>query len=123
MEVIASDKVSNKNPCVGCGACCAFFRVSFHWLECESAGGTVPDDDIEQLNHHMVAMKGTNKSNPRCVNLSGVIGKDSQCSKYETRSTSCRGFDASYENGVHEERCDKARIKHGLKPLTANDWL
>ena len=25
------------NPCLSCGACCAFFRASFHWLETTSA--------------------------------------------------------------------------------------
>ncbi|HGV2870196.1 TPA: YkgJ family cysteine cluster protein, partial [Escherichia coli] len=23
--------MSNLNPCMTCGACCAFFRVSFYW--------------------------------------------------------------------------------------------
>ncbi|HGC1012017.1 TPA: YkgJ family cysteine cluster protein, partial [Escherichia coli] len=23
--------MSNPNPCITCGACCAFFRVSFYW--------------------------------------------------------------------------------------------
>ncbi|EMK5322830.1 YkgJ family cysteine cluster protein, partial [Escherichia coli] len=25
--------MSNLNPCMTCGACCAFFRVSFYWAE------------------------------------------------------------------------------------------
>ncbi|EJT1381768.1 TPA: YkgJ family cysteine cluster protein, partial [Escherichia coli] len=23
--------MNNPNPCMTCGACCAFFRVSFYW--------------------------------------------------------------------------------------------
>ncbi|MBB8903342.1 YkgJ family cysteine cluster protein, partial [Escherichia coli] len=25
--------MSDLNPCITCGACCAFFRVSFYWAE------------------------------------------------------------------------------------------
>lgn len=87
-DIIVTSK--EKNPCVGCGACCAFFRVSFHWLEAQSAGGTVPDEDTVAITQpHLIAMKGIDTANdPRCVNLVGTIGKDSQCSKYETRSSS-----------------------------------
>ncbi|EDV84291.1 ferredoxin [Escherichia coli E22] len=27
---------------MACGACCAFFSVSFYWAEAGDAGGTVP---------------------------------------------------------------------------------
>ena len=31
------------HPCLTCGACCAYFRVSFHWSEADPAlGGRVP---------------------------------------------------------------------------------
>lgn len=122
-ELIVTSKT--KNPCVGCGACCAFFRVSFHWLETQSAGGTVPDEDTVAINQpHLIAMKGTDAAkDPRCVNLVGTIGKDSQCSKYETRSSSCRDFDGSYQFGIKEPRCDRARAKHGLRELTPTDWI
>jgi len=30
------------NPCLSCGACCAFFRASFHWLETAAAYGLPP---------------------------------------------------------------------------------
>lgn len=128
-EIITSDKIKRPvgqegNPCVGCGACCAYFRASFHWLECESGGGTVPDDTVVQISPHHVAMKGTEVSKtPYCVNLQGVIGQDAFCGGYATRSSSCRdGFPGSYQFGEHNERCDKARAKHGLRPLTAADW-
>ncbi|EEX7666747.1 YkgJ family cysteine cluster protein, partial [Escherichia coli] len=27
--------MNNPNPCMTCGACCAFFRVSFYWAEAD----------------------------------------------------------------------------------------
>lgn len=121
-NLIAID-VPKKNPCYGCGACCAFFRATFHWMECESAGGTVPDDTVVQITPHIVAMKGTEVAGaPYCINLAGEIGKTGHCGAYETRSSTCREFDASYQNGVHEPRCDKARIKHGLPVVEPEDW-
>lgn len=115
-------KSSHKNPCVGCGACCAYFRVSFHWSECKSSHGNVDDDKTSQVTPHRVAMKGTEGKNPRCVNLSGTVGVDSSCSDYTSRPTPCRDFDASYEKNIQSEGCDKARISHGLTPLTISDW-
>jgi len=119
-EIIAS----TKNPCVGCGACCAYFRATFHWMECESGGGTVPDDTVVKITPHIVAMKGTEVSGkPYCINLKGEIGKSGHCGGYETRSTTCRDFPASYQFGEYNKRCDDARVKHGLKPLEKEDWL
>lgn len=129
--IIASDKTEFKvpegqenNPCVGCGACCAFYRASFHWLECVSGKGTVPDETVVQISPHHVAMKGTDSSSsPYCINLTGKIGESAYCSGYETRSSSCReDFPASFEFGERNERCDQARKKHGLQPLTPENW-
>lgn len=113
---------TDKNPCIDCGACCAFFQVSFYAGECISVGGTVPDDKVLQLSPHRVVMIGTDRQNPRCIGLTGDVGKNASCSMYAERSSPCRDFDASYSNGVHEEGCDKARLAHGLKPLTIDDW-
>jgi Fe-S-cluster containining protein len=113
------------NPCIGCGACCSYFRVSFYQGELKSVGGFVPDDSVVPINMFYVAMKGTEiKDNKRCVKLSGDIGDCASCSIYEDRPSPCRDFPASYENGIglYEERCDKARIAHGLKPLKVSDW-
>ena len=31
------------HPCLRCGACCAWFRVAFHWTEADTVlGGAVP---------------------------------------------------------------------------------
>jgi Fe-S-cluster containining protein len=114
---IEPEKMST-SPCTSCGACCAFFRVSFFWGECQSSGGTVPDDTVELVTPSLVAMRGTSQPNPRCTKLAGEIGEDVRCTMYEQRSSSCRDFDASWENGEHNPRCDDARAKHGLPPLS-----
>lgn len=113
------------NPCIGCGACCSYFRVSFYQGEMSSVGGVVPDEKVVPINMFYVAMKGTEvKHNKRCELLAGKVGCDASCSAYENRPSPCREFSASYENGIgeYEERCDKARLSHGLKPLTIKDW-
>lgn len=115
-----------KNPCIGCGACCSYFRVSFYQGELESVGGYVPDNDVIPINMFYVAMKGTDiKENKKCINLTGEVGQCASCSKYENRPSPCRDFPASYENGTGEqdERCDKARNFHGLKKLEIEDWI
>ncbi|EFL0022701.1 YkgJ family cysteine cluster protein [Escherichia coli] len=90
--------MSNLNPCMTCGACCAFFRVSFYWAEADDAGGT-------------------NQKNPRCIALAGTPGKNACCTIYKNRSSTCREFAMSGENGVVNEACNRARAKYGLTPL------
>lgn len=109
------------NPCITCGACCAFFRASFYWAEAdEQMGGTVPTHLTEPLTPHLVAMKGTTGSTPRCTCLQGTIGEQVHCTIYPQRSSTCREFPFSGENGQPNERCDKARAAWGLPPLLAN---
>ncbi|QXH35040.1 YkgJ family cysteine cluster protein [Pseudomonas muyukensis] len=110
--------MSEQNPCMSCGACCGYFRVSFFWGECQSAGGLVPDDLVVQINPTRVAMIGTDAKPCRCVSLAGEIGTQVACSIYENRSSPCREFEASWENGVHNPSCDEARAAYGLPPLT-----
>lgn len=115
-----------KNPCIGCGACCSYFRVSFYQGELKSVGGYVPDELVIPVNNFYVAMKGTETSNnKRCISLTGDVGCNASCSIYHERPETCRGFKASYENGIEpqDSRCDKARISKGLKPLYINDWI
>lgn len=111
------------NPCLGCGACCAFFRVSFHWME-TTAGKPdgVPDDMVTQINPHRVAMNGTLGQPVRCTALRGTIGGTAHCSIHPARSSVCRAFPASWENGVHNADCDRARAAHGLPPLEPGWW-
>lgn len=106
------------NPCLSCGACCAFFRASFHWLETDAApDGVTPAELTEPVTRHLVAMRGTNGKAPRCIALEGSIGQAVRCSIYERRASPCREFQASWVDGVHNERCDRARAVHGLPPL------
>ncbi len=106
------------NPCVTCGACCASFRVSFHWSETDpNLGGLTPSHLTTPISPHLVAMRGTESKTPRCIALSGEVGQTVSCVIYQERSSTCREFQASWENGQHEPTCDKARQKCGLAPL------
>ncbi len=107
------------HPCLSCGACCGYFRVSFHWSESLATSFQVPVELTESVTPHLIAMK---KREGKCVALTGEIGKNVACSIYENRSSSCRDFGASFEDGIHNERCDKARAIFGLEPLTRADW-
>ena len=111
------------NPCLTCGACCAFFRASFYWAETASGTpGGVPDHLTEKLNDFRVQMKGMRGEKPRCIALAGEVGWEVCCSIYEQRASVCRNFPPSLLDGVVNERCDKARLAHGMEPLTLRDW-
>ena len=110
--------MNNPNPCMTCGACCAFFRVSFYWAEADDAGGTIPVTMTEQISPYHRRMQGTNQKNPRCVALFGEPGVNACCSIYENRSSTCREFPMSGENGVINEACNRARAKYRLPPLS-----
>lgn len=111
------------HPCVSCGACCAFFRASFYFGECSAYG--IPEDMVVQVSPFLVAMKGTTtRTETRCVALKGTIGQfGTTCSIYHQRSSTCRDFVPSFEDGVtHTPECDRARQAHGLRPLVRSDW-
>ena len=110
--------MSDTNPCLSCGACCAHFRVSFYWGECQSAGGCVPDEQVEQISPYHAAMRGTTSQPVRCTGLLGEVGGGVRCTLYEQRSSTCRDFHASWEFGEHNPHCDAARAAYGLPPLT-----
>jgi Fe-S-cluster containining protein len=97
------------NVCQQCGACCAFFRVSFYWAE--AAQRRLPDSCIEQLNAHLASMAGTNQPAPRCRALQGEVGKQVTCLVYPARPSPCR------EVQPGDDKCNQARAKHGLHPL------
>jgi Fe-S-cluster containining protein len=106
------------NPCLSCGACCACYRVSFHWWETERfLGGATPAGLTVKVTEHRVAMAGTDRRPPRCVALEGQIGEAVHCSIYAQRPSPCREFKPSWADGTRSERCDKARAAHGLPPL------
>ena len=112
------------HPCLSCGACCASFRVAFHWAETESAlGGCTPAALTERLDPHRAVMRGTYAPPLRCTALFGEIGRDASCSIYAVRPTPCRELAPAWESGEPSPQCDRARIAHGLAPLTPADWL
>ena len=111
------------HPCLTCGACCAHFRVSFHWSEADpDQGGVVPIELTEPLRVHERVMRGTSQKRPWCVALDAEIGTYSRCSIHPNRPSVCREVDASWEYGRPSPQCDKARIAHGLPALTLADW-
>jgi len=124
MEMLSQDTLGD-HPCLTCGACCASFRVSFYWREAEpdEHQDAVPALYWEDTTPTYRAMKGTStKHHPKCMALRGRIGDRVSCAIYTQRPSTCRAFEASYEHGVHNEKCDRAREKHGLKPLTKSHW-
>lgn len=111
------------HPCLTCGACCAYFRVSFHWSETDpELGGVVPAELTEPLRQHERVMRGTSQPQPRCVALDADIGTYSRCSIHANRPSVCRAVPASWEFGAASAQCDKSRLAHGLRVLTENDW-
>ncbi len=67
-------------------------------------------------------MRGTSQESPRCIALDAEIGVRSHCSIHPVRPSVCRAVDASWEFGAPSPQCDKARVAHGLAPLTPADW-
>lgn len=65
------------HPCLSCGACCAFFRVSFHWSEILTVSHAVPAASTEKISLHTSAMNGTNQKTPRCDRARKGKGLDS----------------------------------------------
>ncbi|HOD50724.1 MAG TPA: YkgJ family cysteine cluster protein [Candidatus Hydrogenedentes bacterium] len=111
------------NPCLTCGACCAYFRVSFHWAECDDETSCgVPVGMTEDLGPFRRMMKGTGRIPPRCVALEGEVCVSVYCSIYARRPSICRAVKASYATGQPSEQCDKARLAYGLPPLTPGAW-
>lgn len=111
------------HPCLSCGACCAYFRVSMHWSETDDApDGHVPQALTEAVRPHEVAMRGTWQAAPRCVALDAEIGLRSRCTIHPRRPTACRDVQASWEDGTADAQCDRARTAHGLPLLTPVDF-
>jgi len=63
------------NPCLRCGACCAYFRASFYWGEADdTAPNGVPVELTEDLTAFRRVMIGTNGKEPRRVTRSASRG-------------------------------------------------
>jgi Fe-S-cluster containining protein len=105
------------NPCLGCGACCASFRVDFANEELLSEGGHVPDGLTVPVTRHLVRMRGTDHAQPRCAALTGTVGGNASCGIYEWRPGPCREFGQLAPLGIGDEACARARQRHGLPAL------
>jgi uncharacterized protein len=111
------------HPCLHCGACCAAFRVAFHWAEAEaSLGGTVPPAAAVRWDAHRLALRGTDRREPHCEQLVGRVGETVHCAIYPQRPSPCRELRASWEDGTRSEQCDRARSRYGLPPLNPESW-
>lgn len=110
------------HPCQSCGACCAYYRVSFHWSETLAESYNVPVALTRGISPHKNAMNGTNQQKPSCVALLGVVGKSTSCQIYDMRPSPCRSFKPSFEDGLQNKNCEKARLSKGLGYLTLADW-
>ena len=111
------------HPCLTCGACCATFRVAFHWMESDAVTECgVPTALTEPLDPHRLCMRGTRAAPVRCVALDAEIGTWSRCTIHPERPSVCREVDASWEHGLASAQCDRARMAHGLPLLTPADW-
>jgi len=107
------------HPCETCGACCAFFLVSFPSSEADDVeGGFVPVAMSSRKNDSERFMNGTDMRNHRCTALQGVVGVQVKCSIYENRPTGCRKFARSWEGDSGNFLCDKARSIFGLQPFS-----
>ena len=112
------------SPCLECGACCAYYRVSFYWSEADPAvGGVTPPEMADKLTPHHAVLRGTELPPRRCVALAGEIGKDVSCTIYALRPSPCRELQPSWADGARNERCDRARVAHGLPPLERNHYV
>ncbi len=111
-----------EHPCLSCGACCASFRVSFYRGEAVPGPGAVPEELVVPVTPFRVAMRGTDQRPPRCEALEGPLGGPCRCTIYPLRPSPCREFEASWEDGTANPRCDEARARHGLRPLTPEDF-
>ena len=106
------------NPCLTCGACCAFYRVSFYWSEAnDTTEGAVPVDMTCRVSPLRRVMKGTTGPKPHCIALQGEIGHDVYCSIYANRPSTSREFTVSERNNLRDNLCDRARRAWALPPL------
>ena len=99
--------MSDPSPCTDCGACCATYRVSFYWAEAEG----LPAALTRPLGRWYACMAGTEAPQPRCEALQGEIGGTVACGVYAQRPSPCRELQPG------EDKCVRARRRHGLPPL------
>jgi len=113
MDSMESQDYQGGDTCQQCGACCAYFRVSFYWSEAAELG--LPDAAVERIAPLLASMSGTNQPAPRCHSLEGQVGQSVRCRVYSQRPSPCRELQRG------DERCNRARARHALAPLQATD--
>lgn len=107
------------NPCLSCGACCAYYLITFPEEDCNHLpGGYVPIEltAVSAINRR--SMKGTEIRHPRCIALEGCLGAQVHCRIYDSRPSTCRAFKRSWSQGFGNELCDRARLAYGLQPFS-----
>lgn len=108
------------NPCLTCGICCSYYRVSFYQGETSDVGGTVPQALTSKVNDFMACMKGTECNNGRCTSLQGTVGVGGiSCAIYNNRPSVCREFPVWMPDGTPNPDCQRLRAGIGLPPLEA----
>jgi len=112
--------MSSPSICESCGACCASYRVDFHPSELAGAadGVGVPVEMAIPLTPKLMRMKGTDDAAPRCIALAGEVGCQVSCTIYEHRPSPCHEFNPWAALGIADQACDRARLRHGLRPLS-----
>jgi hypothetical protein len=92
------------NPCLSCGACCAF---SNEWprfsVETEA--------DIRSIPAAFAGKRGMRCEGNRCSALDGEVGVQTSCAIYRVRPEVCRSCLPG------DEECNMARKKFGLPTL------
>jgi hypothetical protein len=87
-----------------------------------ATGGITPSALTEAFDPHRVVMRGTQSRTSRCIALHGNVGQQVACTIYAQRPSPCHALVASWENGLPSPQCDRARLAHGLSPLTPAHW-
>jgi uncharacterized protein len=112
--------MSDFNPCLSCGACCALFRVVFDQSETdEDRDGGVPVQYTVKVDQARCAMRGTEARNKRCAALVGSVARRVSCAIYGQRPSCCRDFHAGWEKDIVNPICNRARSTYGLPPFDA----
>lgn len=95
------------NPCLACGACCRYPRVSFYCGELDTQpGGVVPAESTVRVTPFRACMKGIEYGKGRCV----AFQDDELCAIYEKHPSVCREFPAFRDDGSLNPECGRLRM-------------
>jgi len=105
------DMTGAAHPCVGCGACCRHFRVSFYHGELDTQpSGYVPADMTVSITPFRACMKGTEVGKGKCI----ALQNDKRCGIYENRPSICREYHAVMQDGTLNPECVRLRALYGI---------